>query len=66
MPFCRGAAEIMSDKYFTETALVRIQNDILNTVDQHLEAVFVLLDFSAAFDMLSTQLYFNACVNVMV
>ena len=37
----------------TETALVRIQNDILNAVDQHLEAVLLLLDFSAAFDTLS-------------
>ena len=37
----------------TETALVRIQNDILNAVNQHLEAVLVILDFSAAFDTLS-------------
>ena len=34
----------------TETALVRIQNDLLEAVDKHHEAVLVLLDFSAAFD----------------
>ena len=37
----------------TETALIRIHNDILNAADHHLEAVLVLLDFSAAFDTLS-------------
>lgn len=34
----------------TETAMLRIQNDLLKAVDQHQEAVLVLLDFSAAFD----------------
>ena len=38
--------------HFTGIALVRIQNDILNAVDQHLEAVLVLIDFSAASDTL--------------
>jgi hypothetical protein len=34
----------------TETALLRVQNDLLRAVDQHQEAVLILLDFSAAFD----------------
>ena len=34
----------------TETALLRVQNDILLALDQRKEAVLVLLDFSAAFD----------------
>ena len=34
----------------TETALVRVQNDILRAVDQHSDVVLVLLDLSAAFD----------------
>ena len=34
----------------TETALVRVNNDLLKAVDEHQEAVLVLLDLSAAFD----------------
>jgi hypothetical protein len=34
----------------TETALLRVQNDILQGLDQHQEAALVLLDLSAAFD----------------
>ena len=34
----------------TETALLRVTNDLLRAVDQHHEAVLVLLDLSAAFD----------------
>ena len=33
-----------------ETALVRLQNDILLSLDQRKEAILVLLDFSSAFD----------------
>lgn len=34
----------------TETALVRVCNDILMTIDQHCEVDLVLLDLSSAFD----------------
>ena len=34
----------------TETALLRVQNDLLRAVDQHQDAVLILLDFSAALD----------------
>ena len=34
----------------TETALIRVQNDILVSMDQHYGVVLVLLDLSAAFD----------------
>ena len=34
----------------TETALLRVQNDLLLTIDRGLEVVLVLLDFSSAFD----------------
>jgi hypothetical protein len=41
--------------YSTETALVRIQNDLLRAVDHHQKAILVLLDFSAAFDTIDHQ-----------
>lgn len=34
----------------TETALVRVQNDILRALDEHNAVFLVLLDLSAAFD----------------
>ena len=36
----------------TETALLRVQNDILQAVDQGYEVILVLLDFTAAFDII--------------
>jgi len=39
----------------TETALIRVTNDILRAVDQHDEVVLVLLDLSAAFDTIDHQ-----------
>ncbi|XP_072017007.1 uncharacterized protein [Amphiura filiformis] len=36
----------------TETALLRVQNDLLCAVDQRQEAALILLDFSAAFDLI--------------
>ena len=34
----------------TKTALLRINNDLLRAIDQHQEAVLILLDMTAAFD----------------
>ena len=34
----------------TETALVKVQNDILTSIDQHGIVILILLDLSAAFD----------------
>ena len=39
----------------TETALLRVNNDLLRAVDQYLEAVFVLLDLSSAFDTIDHE-----------
>ena len=34
----------------TETALIRVRNDIAMAIDQHNSVILVLLDLSAAFD----------------
>ena len=39
----------------TETALLRVQNDLLRAVDTHGGAILVLLDLSAAFDTIDHQ-----------
>ena len=39
----------------TETALLRVNNDLLRAVDQHQEAVLVLLDLSSAFDTIDHE-----------
>ena len=41
--------------FSTETALVRVQNDILRALDHRNDVLFVLLDLSAAFDTVDHQ-----------
>ena len=43
----------------TETALLKVQNDLLLAVDNGYEAVLVLLDFSAAFDLIDHDILLN-------
>ena len=43
----------------TETALLYIQNDILNSIDQNKVVFLVLLDLSAAFDTIDHELLIN-------
>ena len=43
----------------TETVLLYIQNDILNSIDQHKVVLLVLLDLSAAFDTIEHELLIN-------
>ena len=40
----------------TETALLRVQNDLLRAVDANKEAILILLDLSAAFDTIDHDL----------
>ena len=54
-----GLYEIFQSAYrqlhSTETALLRVQNDILEAVDSHGGAILVLLDLSAAFDTIDHE-----------
>ena len=47
----------------TETALLRVYNDLLLAVDRGEEAVLVLLDYSAAFDTINHNLLFGRLIN---
>jgi hypothetical protein len=38
--------------YSTETALIRVFNDVLYAIDDHQEVVLVLLDLSSAFNFI--------------
>ena len=38
------------DKHYTETALIKAQNDILSALDAGLLAMLLMIDLSAAFD----------------
>ena len=43
----------------TETALVKVQNDILTSIDQHGVVLLVILDLSAAFDTIDHDILFS-------
>ena len=40
----------------TETAIIRVYNDILHAIDGHQDVILVLLDLSAAFDTIDHQI----------
>ena len=42
------------DKHSTETALIKVQNDILSALDAGSSAILLMLDLSAAFDAIRT------------
>ena len=43
----------------TETGLVKVQNDILTSIDQHGIVILILLDLSAAFDTIDHDVLFS-------
>ena len=47
----------------TETALLRVQNDILTSIDQKRGAFLILLDLSAAFDTVDHDLLLSFLEN---
>ncbi|PFX30006.1 hypothetical protein AWC38_SpisGene5197 [Stylophora pistillata] len=52
--------------YSTETALLKVSNDILRAVDQNQEVVLVLLDLSAAFDTTVYNINYHKVVVVAI
>ena len=46
----------------TETALLRVQNDIIRAIDSRCSVILVLLDLSAAFDTVDHSILFSAIV----
>jgi hypothetical protein len=49
----------------TETALLHVQNDILQAIDSHGAAILVLLDLSAAFDTIDHKILLSTLQNEM-
>ena len=49
----------------TETALVRVQNDILTSIDQHGIVILVMLDLIAAFDTIDHDILFSRMENTL-
>ena len=58
--FIQCACDLMQSAYkpghSTETALLRVQNDILAALDQRSGVFLALIDLSAAFDTIGHQL----------
>ena len=50
-------------KHSTETALLRVQNDILFNIDKGKGILLVLLDLSAAFDTIDHSILFHSLEN---
>ena len=49
----------------TETALVKVQNDILTSIDRHGVVILVMLDLSAAFDTIDHDTLFSRMANTL-
>ena len=52
------------DKQSTETALIKIQNDILSALDVGSSAILLMLDLSAAFDTIDHNILLSRLCNV--
>ena len=53
-----------SDKHYTETALIRVQNYILSALDAGSSAILLMLDLSAAFDTIDHDILLSRLCNV--
>ena len=52
------------DKHSTETALIKVQNDILSALDANSSAILLMLDLSAAFDTIDHDILLSRLCNV--
>ena len=52
------------DKHSTETALIKVQNDILSSLDAGSSASLLMLDLSAAFDTVDHDIFLSRLCNV--
>ena len=52
------------DKHSTETALIKVQNDILSALDAGSPAILLMLDLSAAFDTIDHDILLSRLCNV--
>ena len=52
------------DKHSTETALIKVQNDILSAFDAGSSAILLMLDLSAAFDTIDHDILLSRLCNV--
>ena len=52
------------DKLSTETALIKVQNDILSALDAGSSAILLMLDLSAAFDTIDHDILLSRLCNV--
>ena len=52
------------DKHSTETALIKVQNDILSALDAGSSAIWLMLDLSAAFDTIDHDILLSRLCNV--
>ena len=52
------------DKHFTETALIKVQNDILSALDEGSSTILLMLDLSAAFDTIDHDILLSRLCNV--
>ena len=55
---------VYRDKHFTETALIKVQNDILSAIDACSSAIMLMLDLSAAFDTICHDILLSRLCNV--
>ena len=55
---------VYSDKHYTETALIKVQNDILSELDAGSSAILLMLDLSAAFDTIDHDILLSRLCNV--
>ena len=52
------------DKHYTETALIKAQNDIISALGTGLSAILLMLDLSAAFDTIDNDILLSRLCNV--